>query len=173
MRRTVSAVVLLAACLPIAACQRATPAAQAASPAPAVTVTRTVSASPAASPTASATPSASPAAVTPAAPTPAARPHLTNASAVVSQYYQDITDHDYAGAWSLGGSNIAGTTYSRWVAGFDTTESITLGTISDFGATRVGAVLYATQTDGTVKTYDGTYTIADGVLVGASIRQTS
>jgi hypothetical protein len=92
---------------------------------------------------------------------------------VVSQYYQDITDHEYRAAWALGGSNIAGTTYDRWVAGFGTTESITLGTISEFGASRVHAVLYATQTDGTLKTYAGDYIVADGVLVGASISQTS
>ncbi|MFI6359892.1 hypothetical protein ACIBJF_46710 [Streptomyces sp. NPDC050743] len=107
------------------------------------------------------------------APPAAPRPHLANASAVVSQYYQDITDHDYAAAWALGGSHIAGTTYDRWVAGFATTQSITLGTISEFGASRVHAVLYATQTDGTLKTYAGDYTVADGILVGASIRQTS
>jgi hypothetical protein len=101
----------------------------------------------------------------------APRPHLTNASAVVSQYYQDVTDRDYAAAWALGGSNIAGTTYARWVAGYATTASITLGTMSDFGASQVNAVLYATQTDGTVKVYEGTYTVAGGVLVGASIRQ--
>ncbi|MFF7928901.1 hypothetical protein ACFZDP_49030 [Streptomyces mirabilis] len=107
------------------------------------------------------------------APPAAPRPHLTNASAVVSQYYQDITDHDYAAAWALGGSNIAGTTYGRWVAGFGTTQSITLGTISEFGDSRVHAVLYATQTDGTLKTYVGDYTVADGILVSASIRQAS
>ncbi|MFJ3339369.1 hypothetical protein [Streptomyces sp. NPDC086766] len=59
------------------------------------------------------------------------------------------------------------------MAGFNTTQSITLGTISAFGASHVHAVLYATQTDGTLKTYAGNYTVADGILVGASIRQTS
>lgn len=173
MRRTIKAAVLLA-CLPLTAC--AAPAASRALPA--VTVTQTVSASASPSPTTTASPApASPVpattAVTARTVAPAARPHLTNASAVVSQYYQDITDHEYRAAWALGGSNIAGTTYDQWVAGFDTTASITLGTMSGFGASRVDAVLYATQTDGVVKVYDGTYTVADGVLVGASIRQTS
>ncbi|MFF3918532.1 hypothetical protein ACFYZB_34730 [Streptomyces sp. NPDC001852] len=172
--RTVPAVVLLA-CLPLTACA----AGAASGAAPAVTVTHTVQASPSPSPTtASASPAPSSAvpattvAAATTAPPAAPRPHLTNASAVVSQYYEDITDHDYRAAWALGGSNIAGTTYDRWVAGFDTTESITLGTISEFGASRVEAVLYATQTDGTLKTYEGTYTVADGIIVGASIRQT-
>ncbi|MGW7002682.1 hypothetical protein ACWGCW_07600 [Streptomyces sp. NPDC054933] len=92
---------------------------------------------------------------------------------MVSQYYQDITDHDYAAAWALGGTNIAGTTYDQWVAGFATTASITLGSVSDFGASKVNAVLYATQADGTVKVFDGTYTVSNGVLVGASIRKES
>jgi hypothetical protein len=35
----------------------------------------------------------------------------------------------------------------------------------------VSAVLYATQTDGSVKVFDGTYTVSGGVLVGAAIRQ--
>lgn len=166
MRLTISAVVLLA-CLPLTACAART----ASVPAPAVTVTRTVPAP--TSRTAGPAPT-SPAPATTAAASPAApRPQLTNASAVVEQYYQDITDHDYRAAWALGGSNIAGTTYDRWVAGFGTTESITLGAVSEFGASRVEAVLYATQTDGTLKTYAGTYRVADGVLVGASIRQTS
>ena len=144
---------------------------------PVVTVTRTAQPPPSthtstAAPATSAT-SAGTATVTatptqaPAAPTAP----LTNASAVVSQYYQDITNHDYASAWALGGDNIAGESYSQYVAGFSTTASISLGTVSDFGSNQVSAVLYATQTDGTVKVYDGTYTVADGELVGASITQ--
>ncbi|GAA0656808.1 hypothetical protein GCM10010193_04250 [Kitasatospora atroaurantiaca] len=41
------------------------------------------------------------------------------------------------------------------------------------GSSTVEAVLYATQTDGTVKVYQGTYTVSNGVLVGANIRQVS
>lgn len=175
MRRIVSAVVLLAV-LPLAACSARTPSRAA----PAVTVTGTVPASvsptsttPTASPTPTTAAPATTAVVPKTAPPAAPRPHLTNASAVVSQYYQDITDHNYAAAWALGGSNIAGTTYDRWVAGFGTTQNITLGTISEFGASRVHAILYATQTDGTLKTYAGDYTVAYGILAGASIRQTN
>jgi hypothetical protein len=105
-----------------------------------------------------------------AAPEPAG---LTNASAVVSQFYQDITDQNYAAAWALGGNNIGGTDYAAWAAGYDTTASIDLGTVSDFGADQVDAGLIATQTDGSVKTYEGTYTVSNGVIVSASIVQTS
>jgi hypothetical protein len=97
---------------------------------------------------------------------------VVNAQAVVTQYYQDITDHAYAAAWALGGSNIAGGTYDQYVAGFATTAAVSLGTVSDFGSNQVSAVLYATQTDGTVKVFQGTYTVVGGVLVGASIAQT-
>src|SRR4051794_9276196 len=98
-------------------------------------------------------------------------PPLTSASAVVEQYYEDITNHDYEAAWELGGDNIAGKTYDDYVAGFSTTASISLRTVSEFGGSRVHAVLYATQTDGTVEGYKGTYTVSDGVLGRASIRQ--
>jgi hypothetical protein len=90
---------------------------------------------------------------------------------VVEQYYQDLTDHDYAAAWALGGKNIAGESYAQYVAGFADTASISLGTVSDFGASQVQAVLYATQTDGSLQVYAGTYTVADGQLVAASIRR--
>jgi hypothetical protein len=110
----------------------------------------------------------------PAQPAPA-QPQFANATAVVSQFYQDITDHNYSAAWALGGDNISnGVSYATWVAGYaDTTASIALGTISDFGADQVQADLVATQLDGSVKTYQGTYTVQNGVIVAANIIQTS
>ncbi|MEZ0067990.1 hypothetical protein ABIA32_004014 [Streptacidiphilus sp. MAP12-20] len=45
--------------------------------------------------------------------------------------------------------------------------------MSEFGGSQVQAVLYATQTDGSLRVYEGTYTVSGGVLVGASIRQVS
>jgi hypothetical protein len=124
-------------------------------------------------PPATRTPSApAPAAPAPTTPAPAAPAPLANAEAVVTQYYQDITDHDYAAAWALGGANIAGEPYAQYVAGFATTSAISLGTVSSFGSNQVSAVLNATQTDGTVKVFNGTYTVSGGVLVGASITQT-
>jgi hypothetical protein len=110
----------------------------------------------------------------PAQPAPA-QPQFANATAVVSQFYQDITDHNYSAAWALGGDNISnGVSYATWVAGYsDTTASLALGTISDFGADQVQAALVATQLDGSVKTYQGTYTVQNGVIVAANIIQTS
>ncbi|MFE9428529.1 hypothetical protein ACFYNO_36920 [Kitasatospora sp. NPDC006697] len=151
------------------------------------TPTQTVTVTPAPTPTPSPTPTPTPTTVTATPPptvtvtptptptvtvTAPSTPGFTNAAAVVTQYYQDITNHDYASAWALGGKNIAGGSYQQYVAGFATTAGIALGTVSSFGSDQVRAVLYATQTDGTVKTFEGTYTVANGVLVGASIQQT-
>jgi len=153
------AAVLLVAGLPLTGCANVTTAPQ---PAPTMAVMRS-----APIPAPPSSPPPAPVMASPAIP----RPVLTNASAVVQQYYQDITDHDYAAAWALGGSNISGLTYDRFVSGYATTQGVTLGTMSGFGASEVRAVLYATQTDGTVKVYEGTYTVAGGVLISASIRQ--
>ena len=61
---------------------------------------------------------------------------------------------------------------SVWVAGYDTTDSISLGTFSAFGSDQVQASLSALQSDGTTKTYEGTYTVSGGVIVAANIVQT-
>ena len=103
------------------------------------------------------------------------QPPLTNGVAVVTQYYQDVSDKNYAAAWAVGGSNLAaenGQTYASWVAGYaDTTASIS---ISSYGTWSNGAVwcyISAVQYSGAVNTYYGTYTVANGVIVSASIRQ--
>ena len=130
---------------------------------------------PSQAPVAATTP-ATPAATTPAMPASAQpSPQFANADAVVNQFYEDITDHAYSAAWALGGDNIAnGASYATWAAGYaDTTASIALGTVSDFGSDQVQAQLSATQLDGTVKTYEGTYTVENGVIVAADIVQTS
>jgi hypothetical protein len=117
---------------------------------------------------------AAPAAPAPAAPAPAPAPHLTNASAVVAQFYQDISDKDFQAAWVLGGDNLnGGVGYSAWAAGYATTASVDLGTYGTWSDGTVWANITATQTDGTVKTYYGTYTVSDGVIVSAHITQTS
>jgi len=93
---------------------------------------------------------------------------------VVDQFYQDITNHEYAAAWALGGDNVSGGVgYSQWVAGYATTASITLGTYSEFNATTVNAEIIATQSDGSVRTYQGTYTVINGVIATASVARTS
>ena len=144
---------------------------------PTVTVTKSVPAKAAPSATPSATPKPAPTVTVTARPSaapPAPAAGLTNAEAVVAQFYQDITDGNYGAAWALGGDNTSnGVSYAGWAAGYSTTASITLATYSQFGASTVYASLTATQTDGTVKTYSGTYTVSGGVIVAADIVQTS
>jgi len=108
---------------------------------------------------------------TPAAPAPEPA-YFTDSTAVVQQFYQDINDEDYSDAWALGGDNIGGSDYAGWVAGYDTTVSVSLGTFSAFGSDQVQASLSALQSDGTTNTYEGTYTVSDGVIVAATIVQT-
>ena len=103
------------------------------------------------------------------------QPPLTNAVAVVTQYYQDVSDKNYAAAWAIGGSNLAaenGQTYASWVAGYaDTTASISITSYGTWSNGTVWCYISAVQYSGAVNTYYGTYTVANGVIVSASIRQ--
>lgn len=108
-----------------------------------------------------------------AAPAPAPQPGMTNASAIVMQFYQDLSNHDYADAWSLGGDNIGGSDYNGWAAGYATTASITVTSYGTWNDGTVWAHISALQTDGTTRTYRGTYTVANGVIISANITQTS
>lgn len=143
-----------------------------------VTHTRTVTTAPTASTVTpkprvtTVTPTAPPAPTQAApAPTHASSPGLSDPVAVVTQFYADISAHDYAAAWALGGANIAGTSYSNWVAGYGTTAAITVTAAEDSGSSQVTASISATQTDGSVRNYIGTYTVQDGVIVSAQITQ--
>ncbi|MFE0380726.1 hypothetical protein ACFW1M_35350 [Streptomyces inhibens] len=100
---------------------------------------------------------------------PDTSPSPDDASAIVEEFYQDINDHDFAAAWDLGGKNIGGSSYSEWVAGYDTTASIELSAVNTESPGQGGADLRATQSDGSVRVYQGTYTVSDGVIVGADI----
>jgi hypothetical protein len=125
-------------------------------------------------------PAAAPVPAPPQAPAPSqqapqgSRAPTQNAEAVVTQFYQDITNHDYQAAWALGGDNLnGGAGYDKWVAGYATTASISLGTFSSSGSDQVTVSLSADQTDGSTTTYQGTYTVQNGVIVSANITQTS
>jgi hypothetical protein len=151
--------------LTLAGCGSAAPSTASAPAASAATVTMTA---PGKTITTTATPSTQNAPASESAP----QPQFANASAVVTQFYQDITDHNYAAAWALGGRNVSGGVgYNAWVAGYGTTESTSLGTFSNFGAGEVQVDLFALQSDGTVRSYTGTYTVQNGIIVAAHIVQ--
>ena len=86
-------------------------------------------------------------------------------------YIAAINGHHYARAWRLGGRNFSGS-YSGFVAGFAGTAKDTLTILSVSGHV-VTARLTARQTDGTVNTYQGTYTVHHGVITGFDVVQLS
>jgi cytoskeleton protein RodZ len=96
-------------------------------------------------------------------------PTPTGPAATVRAYVAAINGHDYARAWSLGGRN-TGQSYPSFVSGFSTTARDTLSIVSVSGDV-VTARLTAQQTDGTVDTYQGTYTVDSGVIVGFDVLQ--
>ncbi|WP_234441920.1 hypothetical protein [Streptomyces sp. NRRL S-1448] len=96
---------------------------------------------------------------------------VEDASATVREFYQAINDREFSAAWELGGKNIGGSSYSSWVAGYDTTVSILLSAVNTDSPGKASAVLYATQRDGSVKEFRGTYTVSDGVIVSADISE--
>jgi hypothetical protein len=100
-----------------------------------------------------------------------ATPPPPTAPATVQAYYTAINNHHYHQAWELGGKN-TGSTYSSFVNGFAGTAHDTV-TIQSVSGNTVNAQLSAQQTDGTVKTYQGTYTVTNGVITVFNVQQTS
>jgi hypothetical protein len=91
--------------------------------------------------------------------------------ATVRAYVAAINGHHYARAWRLGGRNTGGS-YPGFVSGFAGTANDTLTIVSVSGDV-VTARLDAQQTDGTVQSYQGTYTVHHGVITGFDVVQVS
>jgi hypothetical protein len=119
-----------------------------------------------------------------AATVPASSPHSASKSrgkhpkavargpaGTVKAYIAAINRHDYARAWDLGGRN-GPASYPEFVQGFSTTAKDTLSIVSVSGDV-VTVRLSALQTDGAVTTFEGTYTVQNGVITGSAIKQTS
>ena len=102
-------------------------------------------------------------------PSGSATGQLTGPAATVRAYVAAINGHDYARAWRLGGRN-TGRSYPSFVSGFSTTVRDTLTIVSVSGDV-VTAGLTAQQTDGTAATYQGTYTVDSGVIIGFDVGQ--
>src|SRR6266516_196915 len=94
------------------------------------------------------------------------------ADQVVENFYDAINAHDYQTAWALLGGNKLGQTYQQFVAGFARTADDALAVTGVNGDT-VTVELVATQDDGRVRTYRGTYTVQGGRIVQANIRRVS
>jgi serine/threonine protein kinase len=92
-------------------------------------------------------------------------------AATVQAYIAAINSKDYAKAWRLGGRNTAAPSYQSYVQGYATTAKDTATILSVTGNV-VTARIDARQTDGTVKTFQGTYTVQDGVITKFNVSQT-
>jgi serine/threonine protein kinase len=105
-----------------------------------------------------------------AKPASAAPPATAGPAATVRAYFAAINAHDYAKAWELGGKN-TGSSYSAFVNGFNGTarDKVTVVSVAGDVAT---VELAATQTDGSVVSYQGTYTVTGGVITQSHIEQT-
>lgn len=124
------------------------------------TVTSTVTASPEKRP-----PSPEKSAPPPAPSTSSA----LGAEATVVAYFDAINAQDYQEAWELGGKNLAGD-YETFVDGLAGTERDTVRILGVAGDT-VRAELEALQSDGSLKLFEGTYTVRSGVITSAEVRE--
>jgi hypothetical protein len=111
----------------------------------------------------------------PTSPPPATSAPATSApatalgpAATVQAYFAAINAHNYAKAWALGGKNTGGS-YSSFANGFNGTAKDSVTVVSVAGDA-VSVKLAATQTDGSVKYYQGTYTVTDGVITQSHIQ---
>ena len=118
---------------------------------------------------AGADPSAKPSASSSPSRRPAARP--LGPAATVRAYIAAVNHHHYRRAWRLRGRPST-TTYAAFTQGFGTTARDALFILGVSGNV-VTVRLDAQQTDGSVKTYQGTYTVQDGVITAANVRQIS
>ena len=90
-------------------------------------------------------------------------------AATVQAYFAAINAHDYAKAWALGGKNTGSSSYSSFVNGFNDTAKDDVTVVSVVGNV-VTVKLAATQTDGSVQHYQGTYTVTNGVITQGHIQ---
>ncbi|MER6047125.1 hypothetical protein ABT168_06585 [Streptomyces sp. NPDC001793] len=115
------------------------------------------------SPTPTSTPTPTP------TPTPNSDTDTDSPNAIVEKFYDAINSRDFRTAWDLGGKNIGGDSYTDWVSGYDTTVHIDLSTEDSDGGDEVHTVVRALQKDGSVKVFEGTYTVSDGAIVNADM----
>jgi tRNA A-37 threonylcarbamoyl transferase component Bud32/FlaG/FlaF family flagellin (archaellin) len=111
--------------------------------------------------------SGSPSPSTPGSPSPAVP---RTPSGTVTAYFAALNAHNYRRAWKLGGQN-TGSSYSTYVQGYSDTES-TQVTVLSVSQDVVTADITAHQTDGTLKTFQGTYTVSGGAIIQFNVHQT-
>jgi hypothetical protein len=136
-----------------------------ATPAPTLSPPNVTGTSPPATTSAPAT-TAPPPPETTRAPAPAPAPP----DRVVEAYYDAINARDYPAAWALLGGSRFGQTYDEFAAGFANTVHDAL-TITGVNGDTVTVKLVATHSDGSTRTYRGTYTVRGGRIVEGHLRR--
>ena len=114
---------------------------------------------------------ASPVAQPPARQTAPAAAATVTPAMTVQDYFRAINHHRYGRAWLLGGRH-TGMSLAAFVSGFRGTAHDAVKIVSTSGDI-VTARLAATQTDGSVQTYEGTYTVMNGQIVRPDIHRVS
>jgi hypothetical protein len=90
----------------------------------------------------------------------------------VQAYFAAINARNYKRAWRLNTVVHSNQDYQQFVQSLAGTVHDTVQIQSTSGNI-VTAQLAATQTDGKVKTFQGTYTVTDGIISGTSVQQVS
>lgn len=93
---------------------------------------------------------------------------LVAPGAVVQEYYDAINSRDYQKAWALGGENL-NSNYAAYVQGLSGTSSDIVTILSTQGNT-VAVGIVVTEDSGVKVTYQGTYTVSNGVIVSANLQ---
>jgi serine/threonine protein kinase len=94
---------------------------------------------------------------------------VANPARTVREYFAAINHHRYLAAWRLSGTSES---FATFRAGFAGTAYDTVTILSTSGNV-VTARLVATQNNGTVKTYQGTYTVTGGVISATDVQRVS
>ncbi|HKR69934.1 MAG TPA: serine/threonine-protein kinase [Streptosporangiaceae bacterium] len=102
---------------------------------------------------------------------PPSSPAAASPDNVVTDYYNAINDHDFRTAYKLNEKAQSDESFNAFKLGFTGTKYDNL-TITGVTGDNVSINLTANQTDGSVKTYEGTYKVRHGKIVDASIKQT-
>jgi serine/threonine protein kinase len=97
------------------------------------------------------------------------RVHAVGPAATVEAFYRAINQHRFAEAWRLAGSR---GNLSTFTAGFTGTAHDAVTILSVKGKV-VSVNLRAVQTNQTVKTFTGSYTVSNGVITAADVTRVS
>ena len=125
--------------------------------------------SPTVAKTVTVSPSSTPGSPSPSTkPTQGSLPPAASPGTVVTDYFNAINNHDYQTAWRINVHEHAFESFAEFKQGFAETQFDNLTVVSTSGDV-VTIRLAADQTDGSVKNFEGTYTVQNGTIVASSI----